>query len=109
MRDALLRRLDQQATRGINVRLMDTLCDWESVPRLRAGSCCLEFMCPLTNLQDGVWSTLFQADAQVEERRALCAGSAGAHVFPDADHFAVGIDHAWDIARQIRGSFSFQP
>ena len=55
---------------------------------------CVEFLAPST--------TLLQQDSAITDRRLLCSSNAHAHIFSESDHYSLGWDHAWDIARRVR-------
>jgi len=65
----------------------------------------MEFVAPSRGQEDAAnsFSRIFASDAELEERRALYTITSEVDLLPDTDHFTVGSNHAWDIARRCRG------
>merc|ERR1712032_1659563 len=72
------------------------LTAFEAVLRGRILVCCWEFLCPSDDPH-------FANDRNISERRALYTITADVCVFPDSAHCIIGVDHARDIARRVRG------
>merc|ERR1712098_377087 len=77
--------------------------DWrivnaEAVPRHRLSIHDVVFTCPLPTRSENA----LQTDEFVIERRALSSASCQVSPLTETDHFHIGVDHAWDIARKIR-------
>merc|ERR1712032_1148223 len=80
----------------VNLGLVSTIRDFESVPHFRTSLLAIDFTCPV------VYEFL-NSDSVLNERRMLCTTTSDVAWLPGADHMTLVVDHAWDIAHRLRG------
>ncbi|CAE8592592.1 unnamed protein product [Polarella glacialis] len=98
--------LPASSSMSITAATNNMLCASEPAPQFRISALCVDFVCPTSAMVIGGvnYAQTFQDDRELAARRALYASCVEVAILPDASHFAVGVDHAWDVSRRILGS-----
>jgi len=88
-----------------NTDTIGLFLNFQPVARVRLQQVSMEFVAPSRGQAGAAnsFSRIFASDAELEERRALYTITSEVDLLPDTDHFTVGSNHAWDIARRFRG------
>mmetsp|Transcript_12140 Transcript_12140/g.21546 ORF Transcript_12140/g.21546 Transcript_12140/m.21546 type:complete len:93 (-) Transcript_12140:178-456(-) len=73
------------------------------MPRFRRDALTLEFTAPMSPFLYGGADAVryFKSNLELSARRHLESRSVDFFELPDATHFNIGVDHAWEIASRL--------